>query len=908
MSWSTRLVLVVLFASVLSAPSVEAQILTGNIIGTVTDESKSVLPGVTATITSTALPGGPATAVTDEQGRYRFAGLAPGTYTLTLTLSGFATHLEEGLRVITGGTVERNPMLKVAAVAETITVSGQSPMVDTRNVGVTATTTKEVIENVPTIRGVTTDFLQVLPGVVAVTPGRYSERVQLMGSPITETTYIYDGVMANHPGRGDSWQGGDIDSLEEIQTVALGASAEYALAGGGVVTAVTKSGTNTFHADATGYWKPNRLQSHPVKVNCNCPLGQTGFNLGRMRDMTVHAGGPLVKDRLWYYAGFQDYEFTHAEPGVYPPEQPTNYWHKFPGKLTWQITPSLKVSQLLHFEWWGGYGGPSRTTAFEAATKTLEAHINTYASEVNKTIGNVTVLTVRAGGLWEPNLVTGPLTGNLETPSRTDNLTGYQCCGAPSIGRTVVRRDTQAVKLERYVARSAVTHTLRSGLQFEEVHDLRETTWPSNVQYYDFGGAPDYALFRDPSVQGADYTTQGVWAEDQVTLGHRVTLDLGLRYDRMHAVSPDLSAINFKLEETGATIDGTGSLFTWKQWAPRVGANIKLTGDGRTLLRGTYGRAFRQILPFELDTVHPGISSVTQAKYVPATGGYTQIVSVTNSRSNLAVDPNLTAPRQDTYSIGLDRQLMPQVAVNASYVYKHGENLVGWRDIGGVYGEGITVLPDGRTLATAPLLNSASQRLFQWTNRPNYVDNYNAFIASLVKRVSDRWQGQVNLTVSRSRGLRGSGTFGQDPNDLINAFGRISDTDRPVMFTANGSYDVPRIDVRVSANYQNVSGRTYAPFASVVLPQGRRNINITAPGTEGAFRAPRTNVVNLRIDKLLTFAGNRRLELVANIVNALQSQAPSTGFATFNFFSPTYAQPTSWVQPRQLYLGARVNF
>ena len=90
--------------------------------------------------------------------------------------------------------------------------------------------------------------------------------------------------------------------------------------------------------------------------------------------------------------------------------------------------------------------------------------------------------------------------------------------------------------------------------------------------------------------------------------------------------------------------------------------------------------------------------------------------------------------------------------------------------------------------------------------------------------------------------------------------------------------------------------------------QGRRNVNIAAPGTDEAFRAPRTNVVNLRIDKLLTFAANRRLELVANIINALQSEAPSTGFATFNFFSPTYAQPTSWVQPRQLYLGARVNF
>ena len=70
---------------------------------------------------------------------------------------------------------------------------------------------------------------------------------------------------------------------------------------------------------------------------------------------------------------------------------------------------------------------------------------------------------------------------------------------------------------------------------------------------------------------------------------------------------------------------------------------------------------------------------------------------MTNSRSNIAVDPNLTAPRQDTFSVGVDRQLMPQVAVNASYVYKHGENLLGWSDIRGVYGQGTTVLPDGRS-------------------------------------------------------------------------------------------------------------------------------------------------------------------------------------------------------------------
>src|SRR5687767_5600092 len=143
---------IIVVALAFFAPSLTAQILTGTIIGTVTDESRAVLPGATATLTSPALPGGPATTVSDEQGRYRFSGLLPGTYALTITLSGFSTYEEADLRVLTGGTIERNPVLKVATVAETITVSGQSPMVDTRTVGVTATTTKEVIENIPTIR------------------------------------------------------------------------------------------------------------------------------------------------------------------------------------------------------------------------------------------------------------------------------------------------------------------------------------------------------------------------------------------------------------------------------------------------------------------------------------------------------------------------------------------------------------------------------------------------------------------------------------------------------------------------------------------------------------------------------------------------------------------------------------
>ena len=574
----------------------DAQIVTGTILGSVIDESKSVLPGVTATITSPVLSGGPQTIATDTKGQYRFAGLAPGTYTLTLTLQGFGTYSEE-LRVVTGATVERNVTLKVGAMAESITVTGESPMVDTRSAAVASTTTREVIENLPIIRTTVTDYVQATPGVSASSPGAYNEQIQVMGSPSNETTYVHDGVVINHVRTGNTWQGADIDSVEEINTVALGASVEWQSTAGGVVNVVTKSGTNKYEGDFTAYWKSNQLQSQSIKVDCNCPDGQTGFNLGKMRDESVHIGGPIMKDRLWFYSGFQHYAFTYAPPGTYPPEQPTSHWNRLPIKATWQINPTLKFSSLLHYEWWGGYStGPTRSVTREAAQYYDTAHINSYGEEVNKTFGNATMLTVRAGGWWEPNQSYTAVTGDLVAPSHTDNFTGLVSQGVPSINRVIMRRDAQSAKMERYISGRRAQHSLRFGVQLERAHAVSQTAFPSGVQYYDFNGAPDYALFSEPSVQGAAFNTQGVWVEDQVTVGSRVTFTGGLRWDRMEGTSPSEQAVNNKLEDTGATIAGLGDMFTWHVASPRAGVNVKLTADGKSVVRATYGRAYRQIL------------------------------------------------------------------------------------------------------------------------------------------------------------------------------------------------------------------------------------------------------------------------------------------------------------------------
>jgi hypothetical protein len=250
--------LVVVVGALLLGNAVQAQVLTGTIMGRVTDEQGGILPGVTATITSPALPAGPQTVVTDERGEYRFPGLAPGTYALTLTLSGFSTYQEPDLRAVASGTLERNVALKLARVAETITVSGQSPMVDPRQVGVTALIPEEVVKNVPIQHYAMQDYERWIPGVSPQDPSGTGQYISVMGSPHTETSQIMDGATTNSPASGGVYNAGNIEAVEELQVSTLGASAEYPIAQGAVFNFVLKSGTNTFKGDALGYWHPDQ--------------------------------------------------------------------------------------------------------------------------------------------------------------------------------------------------------------------------------------------------------------------------------------------------------------------------------------------------------------------------------------------------------------------------------------------------------------------------------------------------------------------------------------------------------------------------------------------------------------------------------------------------------------------------
>jgi hypothetical protein len=892
-----------------SGNSLEAQVQTGSVVGSVKDDSNGVLPGVTVTLAPSAAKSTPVTVVTDEVGYYRFPAVGPGTYKLTVMLEGFATYLETDLQVAVAATIERDVTLKPSQLAETITVSGRAPVVDVAKVAVTANIPAVLVEAIPAIHSGLNDLQKWAPGTAPSAPGDENQYMSVMGSPGFETSWMIEGAMTASPSSGDIFTAGDPDTLQELQTTVLGASAEYQIAQGGVMNAVLKSGTNLLKFDFEGTKAPDALTSSPIMLACNTCSGgvQSGFANAQSYTFGAHAGGPVARDRVWFYGGYGTWKQVQAQPGTNPATLAGSHRIWITTKTTARLTPSSNFTGFYYDSPYQLGGVPTASTLY-AATAISPGHSHVYAVELTKTVSATTFFVARGSGWWESDQ-RNALSGDNATAPHTDLVTGIASQGVSSIASNGSGRHALALKLDKFVHMGKVDHDLRGGVQYEYNYYDSLSAVPSGVTYQDANGTPSQASYAGPSVLGARYTQRGGWVEDQLTAG-RLTINAGLRFDSLHASSPDEPVINTLLDRTGGSVAGLGNLFTWNTWSPRVGLNVKLRSDGRTLLRGTYGRYYRTILLSDFSSLHPGNATVTLDKWNPATLSYSTLVSVTNPNSNLTIDRNIKAPYTDQYSIGIDHELMPNVAVTASYVHKYTGLSVGWSDIGGVYGTKDVILANGQELTVLPLLSAASSRLFERTNGPGYFVRYDGLILSLNKRLSQRWQADVQYTWSRSYGLQTgsisatSNPTGQDPNDLINYTGRLIPQDRPQMVRAEASYLVPKVDVNLATAIEDISGNALAPTALVSLPQGQRSIAIAPPGT---YRTPRVHLVNLQLDKTLFKKGDHKLVVTAQVFNLFQNEAYET-VATTNFFSANFLQPSTWLPARYLKIGGKYTF
>jgi len=908
-------------ACVLQSHLIHAQGLTGALIGTVKDAQGGVLTGAVVRVSSPALIGGPATLTTNEKGQLRFLALPPGLYVLDIEFQGFSTYHEVDVLIGAGATIERTAVLTLAGLAESVAVEGAGSRIEARDSGFMTLFGPEDLKAIPTRRVSMFDSIRAAPGVSPTSPGSpTATTVSAFGSGTNENQFLIDGTNFTCPCSGIARAEPGVDFIQEVQVQSVGASAEFGSVQGAVINVITRQGSEKLLYDGSYYGQPAGLTSQPVRRPVPNSGGlQSGYERDRYRDLTTNIGGPAIRDRLWFFTGYQHLRDYDSQPGSDPQFPRTYEQDKIFVKVTWQLAPSWRLVQSVHDEFWVNPEQPTFVKPFEA---TLRLHASVPAitfGQLTHTSSSSTVWDVRVGRFVYAR-DDDPSTGDLMTPSRFDRATSVFSDAPQTFGGLTLIRTTAKATLNHYrPSLLGADHQWKIGGQIEKGEGYGPSIIPTGMRFVDDNGRPFQAISSDPSMTGGSFITAAAFASDAITVGDRLTISAGVRFDHSRAISQDLQAIDSTGRETDRVIGGLGTLYTWNLWSPRLGATMKLTADGRTILRGSYGRFSQGVLTGEFSAFHPGVTPVTTTAFDPQTGGYTRLVSVVDSKKNLLLDSGIRAPHTDEYSIGVDREVGRRVAVAVAYIRKDGTDFIGWTDVGGQYRERVQPLPDGTTIPVFALVNGTAARRFLLTNPDGYSMTYNGLVLAVEKRHSSGWQAFGSYTLSRDTGLQASsGTtaagaqsstvalpnlpFGRDPNDLTNAYGRLPN-DRPHVFRTMGTVDVPRTGLVVAANLQIFSGKPWASTAQVVLPQGDQRVQLEPRGSR---RLSSQSLLDVRVSRTFHFGAASSVELMVDVLNALNDTAEES-LASENLFSTNFGQPTSFMDPRRAMVGVRLN-
>ena len=349
-----------------------AQSATSNITGRATDGSGAALPGATVSVTSPNLIGGARTTVSDEQGVYRFTQLPGGTYAVKFELAGFSTLTVEGVTVAGGSTMTINGKLELATLQESVTVTSQAPTIDLESSKVAVTWDQQKLDDLPYSRSLT--------GLIALVPGLYATSYDVGGSnfgtgsgPTARTFGRAGGNVVMYDGMVWDQTYGDYGSFEEAQITTASKGAD-AMNPGVSMNFVIKSGGNQFHGSFLGQYQDGGMQSK----NVDDALLKRGYAPGvnkftSLRDFYGEFGGPVIKDKLWFYASYRDGRTGLKIPGFIQlsDRQQVEFYTKLENptaKITYQVSKNNKFEAMVQGgRKWQPYRGASSFVPLEAS-------------------------------------------------------------------------------------------------------------------------------------------------------------------------------------------------------------------------------------------------------------------------------------------------------------------------------------------------------------------------------------------------------------------------------------------------------------------------------------------------------------------------------------------------------------
>jgi len=967
-----RRMILLLALSLATALPAAAQVHGGSISGTVKDTQGGVLPG--ATITAQGVDA-TLSITTTSDGAYHFLDLAPGSYKITATLSGFKTTIRESVVVEVGKTVDVPFSLQVASVAETITVDAAAPMVNAKPVGTAVNFTNDELKNIPTSR----DPFALIRSV----PGALTERVNVAGNEtgqqlITvakaarpqDTSWTLDGVeITDMAAVGQSAVYFNFDNFDEIHVGTAGNDVRQRTGALNIDLSV-KRGGNQFHGGVDGYYTGNSLQATNVPTELTTlatPVtAATSDHLTRNSDLGFDFGGPLLKNRAWFYG-------SYSAQSVQLFRRSTNALD-----TTTLKDPNVKVNvqatkkDLVNFLWYNGYKIKDNRSPGAEPIEQVGAtwHQDSYYSSSplhglfklgDDRVFNPHLIVSAKYAYFNTGFELIPEGGmDIQADRNTPQSLAYGSIDEMLSARP---QHTATIDMNSFANAFGMSHDLKFGGGFRTQDAITETLWPGNGILGIVGstaGSTIAEVFREGNGGNrADYLD--FYIGDTITR-KRVTIDLGARYDRQWGyadASTSQASPAFPALVPGVTFAGYRTPFTWTNTSPRAGVLIALDQSSKTVARVTYSQ-FASQLPTSTAgylnpaapagvAVYPWVDSngdgivetneVNTGSLIGTANGFSSSNPTAVTSAN-KIDPNLKAPITRSVVAGIERELARNLAVSVAYTYSRTSNLFDDATSNITPRVGVTpitnynlgplltgVLPNGapysvQTYSPIPALVTAGGGGFLLTNDPGYYTDYNGLEVGVVKRMSNKWMGRVSLAYNNAR------QHFSDPAGIYDANGNPTPTvNEPLVnggqfapgenggsgtyylnakwqVNLNGMYVAP-YGIELAANVFGRQGYPF-PIAQVTTLGSDTNYQVLVSPQVDAFRYPNVWDTDARVAREFKYQtiSIRFMADVFNLFNANTALVRAN-----NIGAPaTFMTLTQNMAPRILRIGATIRF
>ena len=918
-SWS---VLICIFACALSAMALlpaaaAAQTGTGTILGQVTDTSGAALPGVTVTLRSPALQVPEVVTHTDERGEYRVTPLPIGTYTVTYELTGFQTVRLQAIDLFVGFTAKLDQSLQVGAVAESVTVSGQSPLVDVTQASTATQLETDALELIPSGTNGIVGFLSQVPGA--------QTNIEVGGSAITDTNIfasngqggemwsLLEGVFAAASQTSASGTHYNFNAIEEARVQTSGNGADTPKRGMSV-NLITKSGGNAYHGAAEYAFTNNDFESDNIGPTLKRQGVVSAPKLITRKDGGGQLGGKLIQDRLWFFADLRYRKVIREIPFAARPDGSIIHrpQHQFfqAYKVSGQINPTNKV-----IAFWHRYGDSERRGASqfvpERAMEQNNAWGETWKAEWQATIGQSLTLSVQHGRFEHVNQYTGFAPG---IPRSRDQATLMEDGDAVSAGRhsTTGQIHDRAVATWYKPDLFYGNHAFSFGLDFLDGGNGATNPERRSGDYrliFDRGNPFQIEIYNTPNAPELRTRYFGGYVQDSWTINRRLTLSLGLRGQRDHGWVPaQCQRVGTFVQAYPPNCNDEVHPNIFNSFTPRVHAAYDVTGDGRTVIKGGYGRFVHlRSQGAELNNFNKnGSRTMTYTwrdlnndrDYDP--GEVDLNPNGNDFRSggaqlNAFLNPDERIPGAEEYSLGFERQLMRDFAVRVGGVYLRNYNVT--RNLNplrpySAYNIQVTN-PDPGPDGVAGNSDDPGTNLSYWdypanfrgaafegvklvNDDPKNNSTFKTIEFAAQKRLANGWQfmGSYSATKKHIPYVEGSALT---PNAEIN----VADNTWTWIGKLSGSY-VFRWNIIGGVNYSIRDGAALARRVLLRAPAGASIPTLTVNAEPiGSLNLENVGILDLRAAKRIALGQGRNLELRLDCFNVLNAN-PVTSIVTLS--------------------------